>query len=146
MNDPQIPASSETPDLATPETTAPTFQEASLGQRIGATLIDSAICIPISFIPILGFIVCLAYISLRDCLPFLDGQSIGKKALKIRAVTESGQSLSGNYSEGLIRNVVLLIPLFAIVELIILCTKNGKPEGLRRLGDEWAKTRVITQG
>jgi len=83
---------------------------------------------------------------LRDCLPFLDGQSVGKKLLKLRAVNEAGESLSGKYSEGIIRNLVLLIPFFGIVELIILITKNGKPEGLRRLGDEWGKTRVIVEG
>ena len=76
-------------------------------------------------------------------MPFLDGQSIGKKVLKIKAVTEEGATLSGNWNPGLIRNAVLLIPFFPLVELIIMMTNKDKPGGLRRLGDQWAKTKVI---
>lgn len=85
----------------------------------------------------------MAYILVRDCLPFLDGQSLGKKIIGLKAVTTDGQSLSGNWNPGLIRNVALLIPLFALVELIILLTKKDAPEGLLRLGDQWAGTKVV---
>jgi len=123
--------------------------EATLGARIGGYLIDIIVVIVISmvigrFSSTLGMLVSLAYLLLRDSLPFLDGQSIGKKVVKIKAVTEDGASLSGNWGPGLIRNVVLLIPFFPLVELIVLITKNGKPGGLRRLGDEWGKTKVVS--
>ncbi|MEZ4829777.1 MAG: RDD family protein [Bacteroidia bacterium] len=120
-------------------TTVGTEQIASQGQRIGAYLIDAILMGVVGVIPIIGLLVIIAYALLRDSLPFLDGQSIGKKVMKLRAVTEDGQSLSGNWGPGIIRNIVLLIPFFPIVELIVLLTNQ---EG-RRLGDQWAKTKVI---
>ena len=123
--------------------------EATLGQRIGAFLIDAVVVFAISLVlgkisGTLGFAAGSAYWVLRDSLPFLDGQSIGKKALKIRAVTEDGASLSGNWNPGVIRNIALVIPFFALVELIVLIIAQGKPGGLLRLGDQWAKTKVVT--
>ena len=79
----------------------------------------------------------------RDSLAFLGGQSIGKKVLKLKVVTVDGKSLVNNWEPALIRNGVLLIPLFPLIELFILLTREGKPEHGRRLGDEWAKTQVI---
>ena len=84
-----------------------------------------------------------AYLVTRDSLPFLGGQSIGKKAMKIQAVTLEGTSLVGNWNSAIARNLVLIIPLFALVELFVLLTREDKPERGRRLGDEWAKTKVI---
>ena len=84
-----------------------------------------------------------AYLVTRDSLPFLGGQSIGKKAMKIQAVTLEGNSLVGTWNSAIARNLVLIIPLFALVELFVLLTREEKPERGRRLGDEWAKTKVI---
>lgn len=131
--------------------------QAKLGQRAGAYLIDAVIAILIAVIvsTVIGFIsdtlamllslVGAAYFVTRDALPFLGGQSVGKKLLGIRAVTTDGKSLSGNWSPGLVRNAVLLIPFFPLVELIILFTKQDAPEGLLRLGDQWAGTQVIIE-
>ncbi len=126
----------------------PSVGEAPLGARIGAFLIDVLITIAAVMIigrisGILGNAVGIAYMLTRDSLPFLDGQSLGKKALKIKAVTEDGESLSGNWAPGLLRNAVLFIPLFPLVELIVLIIGKDKPGGLRRLGDQWAKTKVV---
>ena len=103
----------------------------------------------ISNFPFLGFVsflatpVYLAFILMRDGLPFLNGQSPGKSAMKIKAVTTDGQSLAGNWQPALVRNAVLLIPLFGLVELVVLLTREDKPEQGIRLGDEWGKTRVV---
>ncbi|MCP5538040.1 MAG: RDD family protein [Akkermansiaceae bacterium] len=133
----------------------PTTAQASLGQRAGAYLIDIGVMIGLSIVisGIVGFalpkigtllsLVSWAYLLFRDCIPFLDGRSVGKKLLGLRAVTTDGASLSGNWSPGLIRNAVLFIPFFPLVEFIILCTKQDAPEGLLRLGDQWAGTKVI---
>ena len=86
-----------------------------------------------------------AYLVTRDSLPFLGGQSIGKKAVKIQAVTLEGTSLVGNWNSAIARNLVLIIPLFVLVELFVLLTREDKPERGRRLGDEWAKTKVILE-
>ena len=114
-------------------------QTASIGQRIGAVLIDLLLSGVVYIIPIVGWLVGIAYFITRDALPFLDGQSIGKKALKIRAVTEDGKPLTNDWGPAIIRSIVLYIPFFWIVELIVM---NGKPD-LQRLGDQWAKTKVV---
>lgn len=113
---------------------------ASDGNRIVAYLIDALILLPLWFIPIVGWLAGVAYFLTRDSLPFLDGQSIGKKAMKLRAVTEDGAPLTNNYGPCIIRNIVLLIPFFPLIELIVLLTNEKK----QRLGDQWAKTKVIS--
>ena len=82
----------------------------------------------------------IAYMLTRDSLPFLDGQSIGKKVVGSKAVREDGTPLTNDYKTGAIRNVWMLI---SIVELIVLIIRKDKPEAGRRLGDDFAKTKVI---
>lgn len=118
----------------------PELRKADNGNRIVAYLIDCLVMIPVFLIPILGLFVGVAYYITRDSLPFLDGQSIGKKAMGLRAVTEDGQPLTNNWGPGIIRNIVLLIPFFPLIELIVLLTND---KGLR-LGDQWAKTKVVS--
>ncbi|MEO6038438.1 MAG: RDD family protein [Saprospiraceae bacterium] len=113
---------------------------ASDGNRIVAYLIDALITGVLCIVPFVGWIAGIAYFLTRDGLPFLDGQSVGKKAMNIRAVTEDGQALTNNWGPELIRNVVLLIPIFPLIELIVLLTNDKK----QRLGDQWAKTRVVS--
>lgn len=119
---------------------APELRRAENGTRIVAYIIDAIIMGLMSFIPYVGWIAAVAYGLTRDSLPFLEGQSIGKKAMGLRAVTEDGLPLTNNWGPGIIRNIVLLIPLFPLVELIVLLTND---KGLR-LGDQWAKTKVIS--
>ena len=122
-----------------------------INSRIIAGVIDILVVIGISMtigyiLPSsLAWITAMAYLLLRDSMPFLDGQSLGKKAMKIRAVTLDGQSLVGKWEPALIRNAVLIIPFFGLIELIILLTREGKPDQGRRLGDEWGKTKVILE-
>jgi uncharacterized RDD family membrane protein YckC len=123
------------PDFKTPDQ----FTTASDGDRIGAYIIDIILVIFLSIFPLIGWIFGISYLLLRDALPFLDGQSLGKKVMKTRAVTEDGQPLTNNWGPALVRNVVLFIPLFPIVELIVLLNNPRK----QRLGDQWAKTRVV---
>lgn len=119
--------------------------EPSLGVRFGATFVDGlifcAIGAPLSD---LGYLVIIALWLTRDALPFLDGQSIGKKLFKIQAVDEAGKPLTGRWKESALRNILLIIlGLGHLVELIVLFTRQGKPEAGRRLGDDIAKTKVI---
>lgn len=127
---------------------------ASFNSRVTAAVIDmvvaSGIAIGLAFIlpgfaDRLAWLAGIAYLVTRDSLPFLGGQSVGKKAMKLRAVTLDGESLVGNWEAALVRNGVLAIPLFAFVELFILLTREDKPGRGRRLGDEWAKTKVIIE-
>ena len=87
----------------------------------------------------------LAYMVTRDSLPFLNGRSVGKTAMNLRVVTTDNQPLTEKWEPALIRNGVLLIPFFGLIELFVLLTRENKPECGRRLGDEWAKTKVIIE-
>lgn len=132
--------------------------DASFSNRLIAAVIDVLVGVGISIaltilLPgwfhlddVVGRLAGVTYILMRDSLPFLDGQSVGKRAMKIQAVTMEGVSLAGNWQPGLVRNVVFVIPVFPLVELIVLITRQDKPKPLLRLGDEWAKTRVINAG
>ncbi|MES2477293.1 MAG: RDD family protein [Verrucomicrobiota bacterium] len=93
----------------------------------------------------LAWLIGLAYFITRDSLPFLGGQSVGKKAMKLRAVTLDGRPLTGNWEPSLIRAGVLCIPFFFLLELYLLLTRETGAERGRRLGDEWAKTKVIVE-
>lgn len=95
---------------------------ASDGNRIVAYLIDAVVTGALSFVPFVGWIAGIAYFLTRDGLPFLNGQSLGKKAMNLRAVTSDGQDLTNNWGPVIIRNVVLIIPFFPIVELIVMLT------------------------
>lgn len=114
---------------------------ATEGNRILAYLIDVVIAIALAFIPIIGWLASALYFLTRDGLPFLNGQSVGKRVMNIRAVTTDGAPLTNNWGPALIRNVVLFIPLFPLIELIILLTNPNK----QRLGDQWANTKVVIE-
>ena len=92
----------------------------------------------------LAMLVVIAYILSRDALPFLEGQSLGKKLMKLRAVTMDGKKLTGDWQASIIRNLSIAIPVFGLVEAYILYSRQGGNGALQRLGDEWAKTRVVT--
>ncbi len=118
----------------------PRLPKADTGSRVVAYLIDGILIGAMSFVPIAGWIAAIVYGLTRDSLPFLDGQSVGKKAMNLRAVTSDDQPLTNNWGPGIIRNIVLWIPLFPLVELIVM---SSNADGLR-LGDQWAKTRVVS--
>lgn len=125
---------------------------APLNTRIVAAVIDvlvaagvqiTALWILPSFAERIAWLAGFAYLVTRDSLPFLGGQSVGKKAMKLRAVTADDQPLTGKWEPALIRNAPLLIPFFGLIELFVLLTREDKPGRGQRLGDEWAKTKVV---
>jgi len=92
----------------------------------------------------LALVISIAYMMTRDSLPFLKGQSIGKTAMKLKVVKKDGSDLVGDWSTGIIRNILFVIPFFGpLVEAIILITRDSKPENGLRLGDDLAKTKVV---
>jgi uncharacterized RDD family membrane protein YckC len=90
----------------------------------------------------LGGLTALAYLLTRDAMPFLEGQSIGKKLMKLRAAGPEGKPLTGNWQASIVRN----IPLLLLIDAVVLYLRKDRDEPLRRLGDEWAKTRVVVAG
>lgn len=127
---------------------------APLNNRILAAVIDvvvaagvyvAAVWLLPSFLERLAGLAGIAYFIARDWLPFLEGQSVGKKAMRLRAVTMDGKPLTGSWQPSLIRNGVLVIPFFGLIELFVLFTREDKPGHGLRLGDEWAGTKVIAE-
>lgn len=123
--------------------------EAPFEARMIAGIIDCFLAFGIYLIiakisATLGWMVLTAYVLTKDALPFLEGQSVGKKMMKIRAVTLAGKKLTGDWQASIVRNLSLAIPFFGLVEAYILYSRQGGNGALQRLGDEWAKTRVVT--
>ena len=123
--------------------------DASFETRAIAGIIDCFVGAGFSWVassisPKLGTLAWIAYMLVRDALPFMDGHSLGKRIMKIKAVTMDGKSLSGDWGASVVRNLLFAIPFIGgLVELIVLYTRKDKGGTLRRLGDEWAKTKVI---
>ncbi len=123
---------------------------AGINPRVVAAVIDFLVMAGIwlvldIFLPgSLAWLAGAAYFLCRDALPFLGGQSVGKKAMKIRAVTRDGsEPLTGNWAASIVRNVTLLILPFGIVELVMVLQREDSQDHGRRFGDDWAKTKVI---
>jgi len=122
-------------------------------RRILAFLIDALLAGLISLIPVIGLVVGILYLLLRDGLT--KNGSVGKTLLKLHVTTIAGQRL--NYGESLRRNFIFFIPyLFAIVPLIgwllgfvaalLICllellAMHTHPQGMR-FGDRWGGTIV----
>ncbi|MGJ8724755.1 MAG: RDD family protein [Roseibacillus sp.] len=129
------------------------YSETLLPQRILAGLIDGIVAAVLiwaaglvlpDFLGIMPNAFGIVYLLFKDSLPFLGGQSVGKKAMKIQAVTEDGVPLTKDFTKGIVRNVFTAIPPLALVELFILHTREKAPNAGLRLGDDFAKTKVIT--
>lgn len=119
---------------------------ANLGDRFLGLLIDGIVFMAIYYTLdlflgwIISYFLASFYYLLRDALPFLEGQSVGKKVMKTRAVKEdSGAPLTNDYVTSIMRN----IPLFIIVvDAIFIFIGDER----KRLGDKIGKTIVIKEG
>lgn len=122
--------------------------EVDMMKRFLGALIDGLVIAGISsFMPgnSIPLLVSIALWLTRDSLPFLNGQSLGKIVMKTQALKKDGSSLSGDWQTGATRNILFILPLLgAIVEGITLITRQEKPKAGLRLGDEWAKTKVVS--
>jgi uncharacterized RDD family membrane protein YckC len=116
------------------------MSKATPGDRLVAFLLDMLIAIIVGLIPVIGNILGVAYILLRDSIPFLDGQSIGKKVLKLQVIDlETHTTINNRYDKSVIRNVSLFLPIFNIVDAAWLLFSDEK----NRFGDKWAHTTVV---
>jgi uncharacterized RDD family membrane protein YckC len=112
-------------------------------KRWAAAFLDGVLVMPLGLIPLLGILVALVYLFTKDTLPFLNGQSIGKKAMGLRVVREStGQPITGDYAAGVVRQLSLMIPIFGIIDALCVFSESHKRQ---RFGDRWAKTIVIQE-
>lgn len=88
---------------------------------------------------VLGYLLYIGYLLTRDSLPFLGGQSVGKKLMGIKVIKEdTGAGIMGDYGTGVIRAIPQVIPLLNLVDALVIFRDSTK-----RFGDEWAKTIVV---
>lgn len=119
--------------------------QASIGDRLLGGLIDWIVVLVIYYLLkglvgwSLSYLVSAAYILVRDALPFLEGQSIGKKVMKTRGVHEdSGAPITNDYRTSFLRNIFLFIPIVSLIDALFIFSGDRK-----RLGDRIAKTIVV---
>lgn len=118
---------------------APEHELASAGQRLLAVFLDGFVGGIPALIPVLGWIWVFVYAFTKDALPFLGGQSIGKKVLGIRVINvDTGKPIKGDFGAALTRQVSLMIPIFGFVDACMVLSSDR-----RRFGDKWAKTVVV---
>ena len=122
-----------------------TSNQASIRDRFLGGLIDWLVVIALAYVLrglvgwSLSYLISTAYILVRDALPFLDGQSIGKKIIKTRSVHEdSGAPITNDYRTAFLRNILLFIPIAGLIDALFIF--NGER---KRLGDKMAKTIVV---
>lgn len=128
-------------------------QETFLHKRVLAAVIDCAISfgllvVALAILPdllnMVAWALQIGYLLSRDCLPFLDGQSVGKKVMGLRAVMADGTPLTHQWQAGVVRNILFVAPVIGpVVELVVLYTREEKPEHGLRLGDGFAGTKVV---
>ncbi len=129
----------------TSNNTSTNSHQASLMDRFLGGVIDWLVVLVIYYVlrgfvgGSLGYLVAAAYILVRDALPFLEGQSIGKKVMKTRAVNEdTGAPITNDYRTSILRNLLLFIPIVSFIDALFIFGGQYK-----RLGDKMAKTMVI---
>lgn len=130
------------------------YPKVDLVTRLIAAVIDGVISSLVGFIPIIGGIIGAVYMLIKDGL--FEGQSVGKKVMKIQVRTESNEK--ADFMISVRRNAIFAVPYLImvvpiigwivapIVGLVILVIElmklNSDPNG-RRLGDTWAPSQVV---
>ncbi|MGH7694027.1 MAG: RDD family protein, partial [Gemmatimonadaceae bacterium] len=170
MSDAPSATFAQTVDVETPELVVLTYTVAGVGSRVAAALIDYAICLlgygavligltslgagraigggarsaawAGALLYLLLFAILWGYYVLFEGLG--DGQTPGKRLLRLRAVRDGGYSVT--FGASAVRNLVRLLdmqPLFTYGVAIasVMLTKRGK-----RLGDLAAGTIVVREG
>lgn len=122
-----------------PEATITKFRRANIILRVGSGVIDIFILLILTyFIPILGALIGVAYYLFKDALPFLNGQSIGKKVFRIAVQNRFDNSaITNEFGLSFTRSIPVLIPILNVIELMLIFSKK------RRFGDQWAETFVV---
>jgi len=106
-------------------------------ERGAALFVDLFFIFGLTFIPTIGLGIGIGYFLLKDTIPFLNGQSLGKSFFSILLIRKhSGKPLTRNYWVAAKRNFVLLIPGLNLFDMYFYI----------KHGERWAdvKYRTIT--
>jgi len=110
--------------------------------RLVAGLIDFVIVLSIFKLgALIGFTVGLAYWFLRDALPMMNGQSIGKKLMKIKVLGATKKSLANDYKAAALRQLSNIVPFLNLYEVYLLVTTPN----YQRFGDKLTQTVVVRE-
>jgi uncharacterized RDD family membrane protein YckC len=113
--------------------------QAPLAERVIAAVIDIVIVAGLCLFPRIGWIIGLAYHLMRDSLPFLKGQSCGKRLMQMQVIMLPEQeSLVNNPEKSIVRGIVSLVPVLNLIDIWFLFTTGY------RLADRWAETAVVS--
>ncbi len=139
-------------------------EKAQLSNRVIAALIDGLIAWVFVVIPVIGGIVSVVYILLKDAILYQitkdeqwKNKSIGKKIMSLEVQSLAGETIDFALSAKrnitiTLGNFIAIIPLIGwiigpivamilvIIELVLLLSDNRG----QRLGDRWAKTTVVS--
>ncbi len=104
--------------------------------RLAAGAVDLSIALALGAIPYLGWLAAVVFLVVRDHR-VLGGRSPGKRLLGLRRIGPSG------LADHLRRNLTVALPglQFLLVPVESLLLLRGKT----RLGDRWARTRVVRE-
>jgi hypothetical protein len=109
-------------------------------ERLASAGLDFFIAFCLTLFPLGGWAIAIAYILLRDSLPFLEGQSMGKHFFGLRVVRQQNlKPLTRFYKQSIIRSGISLVPGLNIFDFYRYVTTGT------RIADEWAQTIVIKE-
>jgi uncharacterized membrane protein SpoIIM required for sporulation/uncharacterized RDD family membrane protein YckC len=163
---------SQTVDIETPELVVVSYTVAGLGSRVYAALIDLAICALAFVLVIIGvvalgarsiteqatqaspstawavavmiimqFVILWGYYLLFEGLR--DGQTPGKRFLRLRAVRDGGYSVG--FSASAIRNLLRIVDLQPVFTYLVGITSVAVSKSGKRIGDLVAGTIVVRE-
>ncbi|MFC0019379.1 RDD family protein [Roseibacillus persicicus] len=128
----------------TPSPTSPLLRARTIAATIDLLFAISICALANLLLPnslhLLSFLLGASYLLTKDSLGILNGRSIGKRFMKLRAETRNHRPLTGDYRSSLRRNLSFLI---APIEFAILYVREDEPTRGLRLGDDWARTQVV---
>lgn len=88
---------------------------------------------------VIGILLPFTYLLTKDSLPFLNGQSIGKKLMRIRVIDyATGEAITGKYGKTVLREIVQWIPLLNFIDAVFIFSDTKQ-----RLADKWVETQVV---
>lgn len=99
-------------------------------------IVDILVCIALTVLPRIGFVVSALYFLMRDSIPVGRRMSLGKSVYDLHVVlTRDGSK--ANWRKVLVRNLISFIPVVNIYDIYLFFATG------ERLADQWSGTKVV---